>query len=145
VQDCVAVTISPSSVKVDLHERAGVGVDAVGEVGERRAARQAHGLAVAAGDTAAHRRRGEVVELLTPLLLALLAADRTTAGAAEGTGGGAAATGTAARAAGTAAEATTAGTAGEATAAAGTTGTAGAAGTAGTAGATGTGTGHAGP
>jgi hypothetical protein len=26
----------------DLHQRAGVGVDAVGEVGERRAARQAH-------------------------------------------------------------------------------------------------------
>src|SRR5262249_46547960 len=67
-----------------LDQRARVGVDAVGEVRQRRASRQAYGLAVPARRTRAHRGRGEVVELLTALLLALAAARRPAAGTPEG-------------------------------------------------------------
>ena len=64
-----------AEVEHHLDQRGRVGVDLVGEVGQRGAARQPHDLAVAARDLhAADRRRGHVVELLTPLLLALAAA-----------------------------------------------------------------------
>ena len=97
-------------------ERGRVGVDALGEVRQRRAAGQPQHLAVAARNLhAAQRRRRHVVEFLTPLLLALAAARRTAALATERTRRAGAATATT----GTAAT----GTAGEAAAtAAGTTG-----------------------
>ena len=68
----------------DLHERGRVGADAVGEVGEARATRQADRVALTARNLhAADRRRLHVVELLTPLLLRLAATGGTTAGAAS--------------------------------------------------------------
>src|SRR3954451_476271 len=71
------------------HQRGRLGADALGQVGQRTTARQADRLAVAAGQAdAAHARRGHLVELLTPLLLALAATDRSAAtGTPEGTGG----------------------------------------------------------
>ncbi len=75
-----------------LDQRAGVGVDPVGEVRERGTARQAHGRAVAPDRTGVHGRCREVVELLTPLLLALATPDRATpARTSEGAGRSAAA------------------------------------------------------
>src|SRR3954463_15753791 len=70
-------------------ERGRLGVDPLGQVGQRGATGQADGLSVAARELdAAHAGRRHGVELLTPLLLALAATDRTTtAGATEGTGG----------------------------------------------------------
>ena len=114
-----------------------LGADALGQVGQRGAAGQPDGLAVAAGQAdAAHARRGHLVELLAPLLLALAPADRTAAtGTAEGTGGAGtratatttatAATGaeTAARGSAATGAATAAATGPEATAAAAGTGT----------------------
>src|SRR5690606_3865898 len=136
-----------AEVQHDLHQRGGVGPDPVGEVGQRRTARQADRRAVAAGDLhTADRRRRHVVELLAPLTLGLAATRGTATGTPEGTRRAAAATattaGTAAEATGTAARtrAAATGTAGEAagtpaatagtataarTAAAATTGTAG--------------------
>ena len=83
--DCVAVAISPS-VNSTCDQRRRVGVDPLGEVGERRAARQPDDLALAAGYLDAADGRGlQVVELLTPLL-ARLAAALLAATAPEGTG-----------------------------------------------------------
>src|SRR4051812_8848795 len=82
-------------------QRGRLSVDLLGEVGQRGAAGQPDGLPVAAGQgDAAHAGRRHRVELLTPLLLALAATDRsTTAGTAERTGGaGAGATAAAATA-----------------------------------------------
>src|SRR3954453_15610092 len=82
------------------HQRGRLGADALGQVGQGGAARQADGLPVATREAdAAHARRGHLVELLTPLLLALAPADRTAAtrtpegarGARTGTAGAAAA------------------------------------------------------
>ena len=69
-----------------LDERTRVGVDLVGEVGQRRAARQPDHLALTARGARAHRRRGQVVELLPPLLLRL-AARGLAAATAEGAAG----------------------------------------------------------
>src|SRR5215203_1543656 len=114
------------------HQRRRVGVDLLGEVGQRRAAGEADDCrAVAARDLdAADRRRRHVVELLTALLLRLALKDTPATGTAEGTGG-AATTGTAAataEATGTTATGTAAVAAATTAAAAGTTGTAGRAG-----------------
>ena len=79
-----------------LDERARVGVDLVGEVGERRTTRQPDRLALTARGTRAHRRRGQVVELLTPLLLRLAARVGLPPRTPEGARGAAAATTTAA-------------------------------------------------
>src|SRR5690606_24164062 len=111
-----------AEVQHDLHQRGGVGPDPVGEVGQRRTARQADRRAVAAGDLhTADRRRRHVVELLAPLTLGLAATRGTATGTPEGTRRAAAATattaGTAAEASGTAARtraAAATGTAGEA-------------------------------
>src|SRR4051794_40277968 len=140
-------------------QRGRLGVDPLGQVGQRGAAGQPDGLPVAAGQAdAAHRRRRHGVELLTPLLLALAPADRTaTTRTPEGTRGAgtgattATATATAAttgaettgRSAAAAATGTTA-TGTEATAAAATAGTTRTATTTGAAGTTGTATGTAG-
>jgi hypothetical protein len=107
----------------DLHERAGDGPDLVREVGQRRATRKPDDLTVAAGNLhAADRRRLHVVEFLTPLLLGLATADRTSAAAAESACGAAAATATrSARTAGASAEAASSGPAGSAAAEAATT------------------------
>ena len=117
-------------------QRGRLGVDPLGQVGQRGATGQPDGLPVAAGQAdAAHAGRRHGVELLTPLLLALAATNRTaTTGTAEGTGGaGTRATTAAATTAAATTEATTggrAGTGGTATAAAtGTEATAAAAAT----------------
>src|SRR6266536_1781437 len=68
-----------------LDQRARVGVDAVGEVGQRSTARQPDDLSLATRGTRAHRRRGQVVELLPALLLRLAATGRTATGATERT------------------------------------------------------------
>ncbi len=97
--------------EVEQHgdQRGRVGVDLLGEVGQRRAARQAKNLAVAAGNLhATDRRRLHVVELLTALLLALAPAGRAAAWPAERTsraGAATAAAGTGTATTGTAAEA----------------------------------------
>src|SRR6185312_13797734 len=89
-----------TEVEQHLDQGRRVGVDPVGEVGQRGAAGQPDHVAVAARDLhAADGRSRHVVELLPPLLLALASADRTTA--ATRTAGTAGAT------AGTAAEAAT--------------------------------------
>src|SRR6266508_3651830 len=112
-----------------LDQRARVGVDLLGEVRQRGATRQAYHLALTARGTRAHRRRGQVVELLPALLLGLAAAGGLAAGATEGARGTAATTATArARTPGadtSARTGTAAGTATEATATAptGTTAT----------------------
>ena len=102
--------------EVEQHgdERCRVGVDLVGEVGQRRATAHADDrLAVAAGDADATERRGlHLLELLALRALGLAASHWTTAAAAEGTSRRAT---TAATTAGTAAEATTTGAAGGAT------------------------------
>src|SRR4051794_24069016 len=69
-------------------ERSRLGVDALGQVGQRGTTGQPDGLSVAARQLdAAHAGRRQGVELLTPLLLALAATDRTaTTGTTEGTG-----------------------------------------------------------
>ncbi len=73
-----------AQVEHDLDERGRVGIDLLGEVAERSAARHPNGFAVAArSHHAADRRRLHVVELLTPLLLGLAAAGRTSAGTTE--------------------------------------------------------------
>src|SRR5690606_15234883 len=82
-----------------LHQRTRVGVDLVGEVGEGGTTGQPDRLALATRRARAHGRRGEVVELLAPLLLRLAAAGGSPAGPAERASG----------AATTAATATTAG------------------------------------
>src|SRR3954462_7371703 len=120
----------------DLHQRGRIGTDAVGEVREAGATRQANGVALTAGNLHAADRRGlHVVELLTSLLLRLPASGGTTTRtASEGTLGGGATTASAGTTRATAAEATATGAARSA----GTcsTGTAGATGaTAGTTGA----------
>ncbi len=108
-----------AEVEHHLDERGRVGVDLVGEVGQRRAAGQAQDVAVAARNLhAADRRRGHVVELGPALLLALATARGRTATAAERAGRAGAAS-TAAAAARTAT-----GAAAVRTAAAGTTRTA---------------------
>src|SRR5690606_27917414 len=128
-----------AEVHHDRDERRRVGVDLLREVGERRTARQADGLSVAARQHHAADRRGlHGLVLLAPLPLRLAATTRGTAGTAEGALRATTATGTAGTAteAGTAAEATaTAGTARAATAATAT-------GTAGEAAATAAGTGR---
>src|SRR5919206_336402 len=69
-------------------QRGGLRADALGQVGQRRAAGQPDGLPVAArqGD-AAHAGRRHLVELLTPLLLALAATDRAATTGSGRTGG----------------------------------------------------------
>src|SRR3954464_13776114 len=71
------------------HQRGGLGVDPLGQVGQRCATGQPDGLSVATRQLhAAHGRRRHGVELLTPLLLALAPADRTaTTRTPEGTRG----------------------------------------------------------
>ena len=138
--DCVAVTISPRLNRIWTSD-AGLPLMLLGEVGEGRATRQAYDLAVAArSDHATDRRRLHVVELLTPLLLALAAARRATAGTTESAGRATAATTTART--GTTAEAAAGGTTGAAAATAaaatGTTAVTAATATAATAAATGT-------
>src|SRR5690606_10437847 len=117
-----------AEVHHDRDERRRVGVDLLREVGERRTARQANGLAVAARQHHTADRRGlHGLVLLAPLPLRLAATTRGTAGTAEGALRATAATGTAGTAteAGTAAAAeATAGTAGETAATTGTAGTA---------------------
>ena len=82
--DWVAVAISPR-VNSTCTNDAGFGVDALGEVGQRRTTRQANDLALTAGNLhAADRRCLQVVELLTPLL-ARLAATLLATAATEGT------------------------------------------------------------
>lgn len=67
-------------------ERRRVGVDLLREVGEGRTARQANGLAVAAGQHHAADGRGlHGLVLLAPLTLGLAATTGRTAGTAEGT------------------------------------------------------------
>src|SRR5919202_1241214 len=105
-------------------QRGGLGADLLGEVGQRRTARQPDDLPVAPRQAdAAHAGRRHLVELLAPLLLALAPTDRTTpAGTAEGTRG----TGTGATttpAAATAATGTETAAGGSAAAAPTTTGT----------------------
>ncbi len=135
-----------AQVEQHLDQRAGLGVDPLGEVGQRRPPGQPDRLAVAAGDPhAPDRGRLHVVVLLALLALALATAGRLAAGTAErarraaataaaatGSAGEAATTGTTATA-GTAAEAATAratgATAGTAALADSTSGPAGAAGT----------------
>src|SRR3954463_8640810 len=70
-------------------QRGRLGTDLLGEVGQRRTARQPDDLPVAPRQAdAAHAGRRHLVELLAPLLLALAPADRATpAGTAEGTRG----------------------------------------------------------
>src|SRR6476660_1977533 len=94
------------------HQRGRLGVDALGQVGQRCSTGQPDGRAVAAGQLdAAHARRGHRVKFLTPLLLALATADGTaTPGTAERTGGaGTRATTAAATATAATAEATAGG------------------------------------
>src|SRR4051812_27328838 len=71
------------------HQRGRLGVDPLGQVGQRGATGQPDGLSVTTGQLhAAHGRRRHGVELLTPLLLALAPADRTaTTRTPEGTRG----------------------------------------------------------
>src|SRR5664280_2178500 len=100
-----------------LDQRARIGVDLVREVGQGGPTGQSNDLAVAPGGTGLHPRRVQVVELLTPLLLALAAADRAAPTGATERALGAATTTSTTRAAGSAGNATTA--------TAGTTGSAG--------------------
>src|SRR5690606_27527304 len=80
-----------AEVEQHLHQRRRVGVDLLGEVGERRAARQPDRLAVALGQAdTAHRGRLHRVELLALLPLRLAALARRAAGTAERTRGTAA-------------------------------------------------------
>src|SRR4029453_9622326 len=131
-----------AQVEQSGHQGGRLRVDALGEVGQRGTAGQADGLSVAARQRdAAHAGRRHGVELLTPLLLALAATDRSaTTGTAEGTGStGTRATTAAATTAATTTEATPGGrpgTGGTATA----TGTEAATATATTGGTTGTAT-----
>ncbi len=83
-----------------LDQRARVGVDLVGEVGQRSTARQPDHLALTARRARAHRRRGEVVELL-PLLALRLATLGLAATPTEGATGAAGAATTTRTAAGT--------------------------------------------
>ncbi len=104
-----------AEVEQRLHHRGRVGIDLVGEVGQRGAAGQPDRRAVAARQRDAADRRGlHVVEFLTALLLGLATlagrsalapegAGSTTATTTATTGAGTAATGTTGRTAGTAA------------------------------------------
>src|SRR5690606_36520388 len=120
-----------AEVEHRLHQRSRVGVDLLGEVGQRSTTAQAHGLAVAARQAnTAHRRRLHVLHVLLALLPLRLAAPLgRTARPPEGTGS--AATSRTATATRTSAETATATGAAAETAAA--TRTATAAGTAATA------------
>ena len=101
-----------------LHELGRVDADPVGEVGQRGAAREPDGLAVALADAHAADRRGlHGLELLATGPLGLAAASRRAAGATEGTLGRATLAGTTAAGTATATGAEAAGTA------AGSTGT----------------------
>src|SRR5690606_14457055 len=121
-----------AEVEHRLHQRSRVGVDLLGEVGQRSTTAQAHGLAVAARQAnTAHRRRLHVLHVLLALLPLRLAAPLgRTARPPEGTGS--AATSRTATATRTSAETAT----GAAAETAATTRTATAAGTAATAGST---------
>ncbi len=89
-----------------LHQRRGVDVDLLGEVGQRGATGETHGLAVALADAhATDRRRLHLLELLATCPLRLTATARRTTGTPEGTLGLATLTGTAATATGATAEA----------------------------------------
>ena len=69
-----------------LHEGSGVDVDALGEVGQRGATRETHGLAVALADAHATQGRGvHGLELLTTGALRLATTTRRATGATEGT------------------------------------------------------------
>src|SRR4051794_12309679 len=131
--------------EVEQHrdEAGGVGVDLLGEVGQRRATAQPDDRrAVTARDLGAARHgRRHVVELFTPLLLRTAATDRTATAAPEGALR-AAATGAALAEAATRRSTATRGTAARTTGttAEAATGTAATAGTAGTAAGRGTGT-----
>ena len=97
-----------AEVEQHLHQRSRVGVDLVGEVGQRGAAGEANGLAAALGEAdAADRRRLHVLHVLLALLaLGLASALARPAGTPEGTrrtAASAAATGTATAATETAA------------------------------------------
>src|SRR5690606_4557785 len=119
-----------AEVEHRLHQRSRVGVDLLGEVGQRSTTAQAHGLAVAARQAnTAHRRRLHVLHVLLALLPLRLAAPLgRTARPPEGTGSAATsrtatatrtsaetATGAAAETAATTRTATAAGTAATAT------------------------------
>ena len=81
-----------------LHQGSGVDADLLGEVGQRRTAGQANGLAVALADAHATDRRGlHLLELLTTSTLRLATATRRTTRTTEGTLGLAATTATLAR------------------------------------------------
>ena len=72
-----------AEVEHDLNQRRRVRADAIGEVGQRRAAWQPQHLTVATRNLHATNRRGlHVVELLTPLLLRFAATGGPTAGSA---------------------------------------------------------------
>ena len=118
-----------TEVEQHLHQRGRVDADLLGEVGQRGAARQANGLAVALADAdAADRRRLHLLELLTTRALRLATTTRRATGTTERTLGAAATTGTTTtRTTGTTAtggratEATTGGTTEAATAGSATT------------------------
>ena len=99
-----------AEVEKHLHELGGVDADLLGEVGQRGAARQPDGLAVALADAHAAQGRGlHGLELLATGPLRLATTTRGTAGATEGTLGLAALAGTTATGTTATGEAATAG------------------------------------
>src|SRR6478735_4051593 len=84
-----------AEVEQHLHQRGRVDADLLGEVGQRGAAGEANGLAVALADADAADRRGlHLLELLTTRALRLASTTRRATGTTERTLGAAATTGT---------------------------------------------------